>query len=132
MERIAAALGVTLGEFFHTAEQSPAKVVRADHRQTLQSGWSNARIESLAGGEPSLAIQPVLVTLKPGGKSAKAPYPAPSVEFALVLTGQVMLTLQSQEHEMSEGDAVTIPKGAMRQWQNVSSKLTRFLIVSAH
>ena len=132
MERIAAALGVTLGEFFHTAEQSPAKVIRADDRQALHSGWSNAQMQSLAGGDLSRTLQPVLVTLKPGGRSAKAPYPAPSIEFVFVLTGQIRLTLHSQGHEMCEGDAVTIPKGAMRQWQNVSGKLTRFLIVSAH
>lgn len=131
MERIAAALGVTLGEFFHTAEQSPAKVIRADQRQTLHSGWSNARIESLASGE-RLSLQPAVVTLKPGGRSAKAPYEAPSIEFVFVLSGKVMLTLQTEEQEMSEGDAITIPKGVLRQWQNVSSQITRFLIVSAH
>jgi len=45
MERIAAALGVTLGEFFQTFEQNPARVIRADSRQTLYSGWSNTRLE---------------------------------------------------------------------------------------
>jgi XRE family transcriptional regulator, regulator of sulfur utilization len=131
MERIAAALGVTLGEFFHSAEQSPAKVIRADRRQTLHSGWSNARIESLASGE-RLSLQPVVVTLKPGGRSGKAPYEAPSIEFVFVLAGRVLLTLQTEEQEMSEGDAITIPKGVLRQWQNVSSAIARFLIVSAH
>jgi XRE family transcriptional regulator, regulator of sulfur utilization len=130
MERLAAALGVTLGQFFETVEQNPAKVIRADNRQTLYSGWSNARLESLAGGEFS-RIQPILITLKPGGTSGKRPSPAPLEEFAFVLSGSVVLTIQELEHVLGEGDAVTIPRGALRRWQNVTRTATQVVLVSA-
>ena len=129
MERIAAALGVTLGEFFQTVEQTPARVVRADCRQTLYSGWSNARLESLAGVEFS-RIQPILITLKPGGTSGKNPSPAPLEEFALVLSGSAVLTIQDAEQVLGEGDAVTIPRGALRRWQNVTRTATQVVLVS--
>jgi transcriptional regulator with XRE-family HTH domain len=132
MERIAAALGVTLGEFFQTAERgNPAKVVRANDRQTLYSQWSQARIESLARGELNRTLQPNLVTLKSEGSSGKRPYPAPSEEFALVLTGSVVLTTDEQEQVLSEGDAVTIPKGGLRRWQNLGTEPTQIVIVAA-
>jgi XRE family transcriptional regulator, regulator of sulfur utilization len=130
MERIAAALGVTLGEFFQTIEQTPTRVLRADCRQTLYSGWSNARLESLAGVE-STRIQPILITLKPGGTSGKRPTAAPLEEFAFVLSGSVVLTIQELEHVLGEGDAVTIPRGALRRWQNVTKTATQIVLVSA-
>jgi XRE family transcriptional regulator, regulator of sulfur utilization len=132
MERIAAALGVTLGEFFQTAEYSPAKVIRADSRQTLYSHWSNAKIESLANAELGRSLQAILVTLKAGGSSAKIPHPAPSEEFALVLSGSVVLSFQGQEHELGGGDAITIPPGALRSWHNAARKPTQVVIVSSH
>jgi transcriptional regulator with XRE-family HTH domain len=130
MERIAAALGVTLSEFFDTVERSPARVIRADHRQTLYSGWSNARLESLAGAEFS-RIQPILITLKPGGSSGKSPSAAPLEEFAFVLSGSVVLTIHELEHVLGDGDAVTIPRGALRRWQNVTKTATQIVLVSA-
>ena len=132
MERLAAALGVTLGEFFRTAEGlNTANVVRADARQTLYSQWSKARIESLGGGEPNSRMQPVLVTLKPGGSSGKRPHPAPSDEFALVLTASVVLTTENHEQTLGEGDAVTIRMGAVRRWHNPAAEPTQLVIVSA-
>jgi transcriptional regulator with XRE-family HTH domain len=132
MERIAGALGVTLGEFFQTAEwDTSARVVRASARHTLYSQWSRARIESLAGGERNGKLQPVLVTIKPGGSSGKRPHPAPFEEFALVLSGSVVLTTDDKEHVLCEGDSVTIRGGALRRWHNPTEEPTRIIVVSA-
>lgn len=131
MERIAAALGVTLGEFFQTAErESPAQVVRASARHTLYSEWSKARLESLASGALNRKLQPVLVTLKAGGSSGKRPHPAPFEEFGLVLTGSVVLTTDNHEQVLSEGDAVTIQGGALRRWHNPTTEATQIVIVA--
>jgi XRE family transcriptional regulator, regulator of sulfur utilization len=130
MERIAAALGVTLGEFFQTAErETPARIVRSADRQTLYSQWSRAKIESLAG-ELNGKLQPVLVTLRPGGSSGKRPHPAPSEEFALVLSGSVVLITQDGEQLLCVGDAVTIRAGAPRRWHNPAEKPTQIVFVS--
>ena len=132
MERIAAALGVTLGEFFQSAErENQSRVVRANARQNLYSQWSKARIESLASGEMNRRLQAVLVTLKPDGSSGKRPYPAPSEEFALVLTGSVVLTTDNHEEVLREGDAVTIQAGARRRWHNPATEATQIVIVAA-
>jgi quercetin dioxygenase-like cupin family protein len=90
-----------------------------------------AGIESLAGGELNRTLQPILVTIKPEGSSGKRPYPAPSEEFALVLTGSVVLTTDEQEQVLSEGDAVTSPKGGLRRWQNLGTEPTQIVIVAA-
>src|SRR5687768_1253089 len=66
MERIAAALGVTMGQFFQSTESSPPAVLRATARVTLNSQWSRARIEALSAHVPASRIEPVLITLDVG------------------------------------------------------------------
>lgn len=132
MERIAAALGVTLGEFFQNAAgKRSSAVVRPGAHVTLQSEWSKARMESLAGGGPVGRLQPMVVTLEPGGTSGKQPSPALREEFALVLEGSVLLTTPEGEQVLVTGDAVTVDAGGQRRWQNVSAAPVRILIVVA-
>src|SRR2546422_11688552 len=57
LERIAMALGVSLGKFFAEPETSTAHLVRASARPKLTSTWSPVPIEALAplgeaGGRP--------------------------------------------------------------------------------
>jgi transcriptional regulator with XRE-family HTH domain len=47
MERIAAALGVTLWQFFQAAEERRANVVHSADRSRLNLEWSFAQIEAL-------------------------------------------------------------------------------------
>jgi len=130
MERIAAALGVTLGEFFQRAGGDARPVTRAGDRPTLQSGWSKGRIEALGAAVDNGRLEPVLVTLEPGGSSGKHAYASLREEFALVLEGTVELTLDGVEQLLGVGDAVTIRSGSFRRWCNRSEEPTRFLIVA--
>jgi transcriptional regulator with XRE-family HTH domain len=129
MERIAHALGVTLGEFFVAA--APGRgghVLRSSERLMLQSGWSNAVIESLqAAGE---ALEAVMITLEAGGRSGKHPYGHATEEFGFVLDGQVSLTLGPEEHILKAGDTATILPGELRLWRNSGKRPARILLVS--
>src|SRR5262249_42610633 len=85
MEEIAPALGVTLGEFFGAAAKGEGGlIVRAGDRLQMSSQWSQGRIEALAP-MTGRRLEPVLITLEPGGRSGKHPYPHNSEEFAFVL-----------------------------------------------
>ncbi len=131
MERIAEALGVTLGEFFQTAGARRSPVVRRGARATLNSGWSKARIEALGADGQEGRLEPVVVTLEPGGTSASRPHTSRREEFALVLEGSVVLTLDQEEQVLGPDDAVTIRPGTPRLWQNRSEEPARILVVSA-
>jgi transcriptional regulator with XRE-family HTH domain len=131
MERIASALGVTLGEFFQEAGAERKPVTRSDARPMLHSEWSRARLEALGGGGNGGRLEPVLVTLEPGGSSGKKPSASTHEEFALVLEGAVELTLGSEEQSLVTGDAVTIRAGAVRRWHNTGGQLARILIVAS-
>jgi len=131
MEKIAAALGATLGEFFvAAADGEGGLVVRAADRQALTSGWSKARIESLSVHRSPARLEGVLITLRAGGRSGKRPYTRPREEFAFVIQGEVTLTLGPEQHRLRRGDAVTIPPGELRLWRNRARSPARLLIVS--
>jgi transcriptional regulator with XRE-family HTH domain len=142
MERIAAALGVTMAQIFDGLEPANASppVIRAVARVTLNSEWSKARIEALSLTGPGSRLEPVLLTLAPGGTSGTRPYSSNREEFALVMEGTVVLTLKGREqrgggpeqrHELRSGDAATIRVGIARRWQNLSRAPVQILIVSA-
>jgi len=132
MERIAEALGVTLGEFFAAAAGGEGGlIIHAADRQGLSSGWSSAEIEALSVLRPTTRLEPVLITLRPGGRSGKHPYAHPREEFAFVLDGRVTLTLGPERHRLKKGDAATILPQELRLWVNESARPARILIVSA-
>ena len=130
MERIALALGVTLGEFFQWAETKAPRVVRVGERHGLTSEWSKAKIEALGPGGVDSKLDAVMVTLFPDGTSAKRPTPHPQDEFAVVFSGAVTLTLGEEPDEvLTAGDAVSIQAGLPRRWWNTSTAEAQILII---
>jgi transcriptional regulator with XRE-family HTH domain len=130
MEKIAHALGTTLGEFFAAAAKgSGGLVVRVADRLQMSSAWSQARIEAL-GPMRGQRFEPVLITLEPEGRSAKHPVARDQEEFAFVLSGEPTLTLGPEEHQLRAGDAVTIRARELRRWENRSANVARILIVA--
>lgn len=128
LERIATALGVTLGEFFQVGGEGAPVVVRSGERANITSQWSNANLASL--GRAGARLEPVLITIEPGGASANRAHPARQEEFAFVVEGEVVLTLGEDTHALQSGDAVTIAAGTPRAWSNKSALATQILLVS--
>lgn len=133
MEKIANVLGVTLGAFF--AAVGPGEgglVLRRAEREPIPSSWSNAELESLGRHTPQRRLDPILITLAPGGRSGKHPVAHRSEEFALVLKGRVHLRIGPDEHVLSAGDSVTLLGGELRLWVNEGRSPCQFLIVGLH
>lgn len=132
MEKIARALGVTLGQFFSpAAEDDGVLIVRAAGRTQATSLWSHAQIEPLSPLRESRRFEPVLISMEPGGRSSKHPVAPGREEFAYVLDGALVLTLGPEEHVMGSGDAVTIRAQELRRWENRSATTARFLVVAS-
>lgn len=132
MEKIAAALGVTLGQFFEAVSDGRGgSIVRADDRQALSSGWSNAEIEALGLPDPAARLDAILITLRPGGRSGKHPSAHRREEFAFVLQGRVVLTLGPEEHRLRRGDAARILPGELHLWRNDARGPAHVMIVTS-
>ncbi|MCM2254447.1 MAG: helix-turn-helix domain-containing protein [Vicinamibacteria bacterium] len=131
MERIACALGVTLGEFFASLGKAEGGVVvRASERTELLSQWSQATIEALGPMTRSRLLEPLLITLEPGGRSGKHPTAQPREEFAFVVEGEVELRLGPDAFTLKAGDSATILRGELRLWSNSSAVRARVLVVA--
>lgn len=131
LERIAAVLGVTLGDFFAVSVPSPTTVVRAADRQKLTSAWSRATIEALGPVGGTQTLEPLMITLAPGGRSGTRLHAARREQFALVCDGEVMLTLPDGPYALIQGDAVYIAAETPHQWHNTSAAPARVFMVSA-
>jgi len=129
LERLAAGLGVTLGDFFR--EVSPTAVVRRVDRQSLTSGWSRARIEALDPTHPGSLLEAVMVTIAPGGTSGKRDHPHERERFVIIFEGSVRLTLAESTYTMRRGDSVTVLPGVPHHWENRSKRSASLVIVSA-
>ena len=117
MERIATTLGVSLGEFFSSLGSTEGGVVvRSTERALLQSQWSQATLEALSPMNRGRLVEPLLITLEPGGRSGKHPASQPREEFAYVLEGSVELTLGPDTYSLQPGDAATLLRGELRRW----------------
>jgi transcriptional regulator with XRE-family HTH domain len=130
MERIANALGASLGSFF--AAIGPGEgglILRRNERERVPSSWSSAELESLGRPSPQRRLDPLLITLEPGGRSGKHPVSHRGEEFAMVLKGKVSLRLGPDEHQLSAGDSVTLLPGELRLWVNVGRAACQVLIV---
>ena len=120
MEKIANALGVTLGQFFLSANQQVVNIVRASDRAHMALDWSRAEIASLGSLSSASQFRASMLIIKPGGLTGKHATPSISDEFAMVFEGKVILKLQDSEQVLERGDSVTVVAGTGRQWRNES------------
>jgi transcriptional regulator with XRE-family HTH domain len=132
LERIAAALGVTLGGFFTPSAPGPAAVVRATERQEITSSWSRGTIEALGPTGGRRMLEPILITLLPAGRSGNRLHAALGEQFAFVCDGEVTLTLPESTYVLRSGDAVSIVTATPHQWENTTASPARVLIVSVY
>jgi quercetin dioxygenase-like cupin family protein len=130
LEKIAAALNITLKDLFAEPSAPDAPVIRARERPTFRSSWSRAQIAALTSMGKGHALEALMVTLEPGGQSAKHPSPLMYDQFAVVFGGILELTLEDQTLTLKRGDAVQIPAGTRHRWSNQQRRSAQVVLVS--
>jgi quercetin dioxygenase-like cupin family protein/DNA-binding XRE family transcriptional regulator len=133
LQKIAEALGVTLGEFFAAAASGAEEdlIVRPPDRRRMDSTWTDAHLEALGSMTRGRRLEPVLAIFGPGGKSGQHVHSHSREEFAFVLRGRVTLTLGDEESELAPGDAVTLPAHAPHRWENRGEETVEVLMISS-
>ena len=130
LEKIAAALGITLKDFFATTEESDSLIIRATERPSFRSSWSQAQIAALTSMGRGRALEALMVILEPGGESAKHPAPLMYDQFAIVFSGILELTMKDQTLTLRRGDAVQIPVNTPHRWANHQRRPAQVVLVS--
>src|SRR5919106_2093611 len=131
LERIAEALEVTLAGFFSVRQQEVGAVIRSADRRNLASSWSRARIEALGLVGGNTHLEGVMITMAPGGRSGKGPSGHPGEEFALVLEGEVSLTLGTEVQLLYRGDTASFTSETPHLWENSGPATAQIVIISS-
>ncbi len=130
LERIAMALGVSLGTLFAEPEPPPSQPVRAHARCHVVSTWSPVSIEALRPTDGVGTLEPLLITMATGGGSGTFPTAPVGEKFAFVLQGEVTPTLGDEAHRLGPGDAITFAAAVPHQLENTSPAPEHVLAVS--
>jgi transcriptional regulator with XRE-family HTH domain len=133
LEKIAAALGVTLGQLFSSIEHSAAArtVIRRAERASYTSSWSHSTVAVLADAAPERSLSAVELLMEPGGASSRTPQARTHDTFAVLTEGTLTLILETGETPMSPGDSAYLPAGMAFAWTNQGETPATLLLVGS-
>src|SRR5919197_314958 len=121
---------VDVGERIRQLRLGLGMSVRTRARQKLISTWSPASIEALGPMDGSGRLEPVMITMEPGGRSGKYPVARSGEKFALIFDGEVTLTLGDEVYVLRKGDTITFTPTTLHQWENIGVGPAQVVIVS--
>jgi uncharacterized cupin superfamily protein len=75
-------------------------------------------------------LEPVMITMAPGGRSGQYPTDHSGEKFALVFEGEVALTLGDEVHGLRKGDAITFASVTPHQWENTGAGPAQVVIIA--
>ncbi|AEK58312.1 Transcriptional regulator, MerR family [Acidithiobacillus caldus SM-1] len=133
LEKICNALGVHIASLFDEpqGDQGPI-LLRTNERRRVYSADSHASIEPLARNFAGKKMQPILISLEPGGVCGEHPYTsAEGEEFAMLIAGTAEFEQQDKRYQLSQGDAVYYDPRQLHNWRNLGQDMAVLLIVVA-
>lgn len=129
LEKIAGALGLTLGQLLTEPASAQGPIVRRRTGEGLRSEWSKASLQSLLPAGADEGVTVLLVGLEPGGRSGEPSASARGRQLAFCIRGRPTLTLAGQVYELREGDSVFLDTAAPLMWENRGKRSTEILLV---
>ena len=133
LQKIAAAFGLGLSEFFAIPLQEGGNVLRSHDRCSARRYVAGKQVYfDLRAylGKNSVALAPYLLLLLPGMQREDAvPRPHEGEEFGYVLEGMVTLFYDGEEYELYPDDCFHFPSDKPHRVTNFSSRPARLLYV---
>ncbi|MGH2968673.1 MAG: cupin domain-containing protein [Solirubrobacteraceae bacterium] len=116
LQRLAAALDVTVPKLLGTRQRRHGMVVRPSDRAVLEMETPGVRFELLYAADT--VLQSMLITVEPGHGSTES-YSHEGEEFLYVVAGRLELTLDElHTHRLEVGDAMTFSSSRPHRWSN--------------
>jgi transcriptional regulator with XRE-family HTH domain len=131
LEKICAALSLPITALFDEQNNvADPQIMPANNRRKVYSATSHASVEPLSRGLSKKKMQPILVTLDPGGEVGEHPYSAQEgEEFAIIIQGSVQFEQNGKTYELHEKDAVYFDPHQPHNWKNGGTMPSMLLIV---
>jgi transcriptional regulator with XRE-family HTH domain len=118
--KIAAALGVSVGEILARDERSSAgaKLVRPQDRKTLSYPGSDIRYELLSPDLANRAMEVLMFRAPAGSTSGAEPFAHDGEECFVLIKGRLRVWVGEEEHVMREGDSLYFKSSMAHRWVN--------------
>lgn len=130
--RVATALEADLGMLFEGADTRAAPggaiVTRPAERQEVAFHEGITKQLLTPHGDASLRLY--LITLEPNGRTGEALYSHAGEEAGVVLQGRLLLTVETTDHLLQEGDSFRFRSDRPHRFSNASGMVTRVLWVN--
>jgi transcriptional regulator with XRE-family HTH domain len=135
--RVAAALEADLGLFFEAAGTPPPRpgegggsriVTRPAERQEV--AFHQGITKQLLTPHGDASVRLYLITIEPMGRTGEALYSHAGEEAGLVLQGRLLLTVETADHLLNEGDSFRFRSDRPHRFSNASGMVTRVLWVN--
>lgn len=128
LTKLAAALGVSVTEFFGQAEtRQDVVLVRADERTRVP--FARGLWEGLGGERFTGRVEPFLLTLEAGSSSGQQSMVHTGHEFVHCLRGRLEYLVQEKRYELEPGDSLLFAAHFRHRWRNPGRTVTNALIV---
>lgn len=125
LRKIAKALDVAVFYFF-LEEENNTMIVRKEKRQKIRFPDSKLSYELLT---PDLnrRMEMFYATLKPGAETCEEPLSHPGEEVILVLQGEMLIQIDEESYELSEGDSIYYFASEPHRIVNTGTKKLEFV-----
>ena len=126
LQRIANALGLTIGRLFEDVE-APGRVVRRHERRRVAYPGLRS-VDEFLTRDRSGRLQLILSTIEPGGGTGDEAYVHESdEEVVVVLDGELELWVGDERYDLREGDAIAYPSRVPHRNRNPGTTTARVL-----
>lgn len=128
LHRLATALGVQITTFF---ERRPEQVqaVMTHESERRRSGNAYVVLESLASGLQDQALEPFLVTMKPGADSGLQQMVHGGQELVHCLEGELEYEVDGHRYRLATGDTLLFHAQLPHRWRNPGNQPAVFFLV---
>jgi transcriptional regulator with XRE-family HTH domain len=127
LHRIAAALEVSIVDFFETGVQLSRVLVRRGERSRTRG--EGVMIESLGIGLPKQMLEPFLMTLEVGSACGEEPITHAGEEFVMCLGGKVEYLIEDEWHVLETGDSLLFQSEQRHLCRNIGRTQAEVILV---
>jgi transcriptional regulator with XRE-family HTH domain len=121
VQRIAAALGVSMADLFASAVRSPTRVIRRADREFVAFGEGASK--AMLSPRPLEHLEMLAGVFAPGGSTGEEPYTHDdSEELLLVVSGRVEAQVGTDKFEMGPGDSIFYRSSMPHRVANVADE----------
>jgi transcriptional regulator with XRE-family HTH domain len=130
LQRLASALGLTVGRLFAQPDDPNEIVMRATQRIRIETNDSGDKLEPLAHHSGSHLLECHLHHIMPGGGGG-GNFQHEGEEFGYVLEGEIELTVGGRKYVTGKGDSFSFRSEKPHSWVNKGKTKARVLWINS-